>query len=181
MSLAVGILTLYNAAFDLVVLVRDYKDFETDSSATIVRFNASKLKLEKWAETLGIRDGKLVDSHDSRLYDSRTALVVKNILRSIHQLFDKVEYKTKSLKLATGQRSAGVDELPVRLKDVRNEAEQHPAISKKDRIAWVMGGKSTLSKDVQNFEGLVNILYDVVGPYQHEATSRTESTLQNSL
>ncbi|KAL9032867.1 MAG: hypothetical protein Q9214_007778, partial [Letrouitia sp. 1 TL-2023] len=173
-SLAVSVLTLYSAAFDVIKLVRDYKDFETDSSATLARFNASQLKLEKWAEALGIRDGKLVDRYDSRLYNSRTALVVKNILRSIHKLFDKVEYKSKSLKLPTGQRSTGIDGLSLRLGDVRNELEQHQAVSKKGRIAWVMGGKFALSKDVQNFEGLVNILYDVVGPHQLEAASRTE-------
>ncbi|KAL9608440.1 MAG: hypothetical protein Q9167_006739 [Letrouitia subvulpina] len=173
-SLAVGVVGLYNASIGLLKLVHGYKEFETESSTTIARFNASKLRLQYWAETLGIRNGKLLDPHDSRLDNPQTALVVQDILRSLYKLFDKVEYKSASLKLPARKRPAGIGRFSVRLSDAENEAEQRQAISKKGRIAWVTGGKFTLSKDIQNFEGLVNILYDVVGPHQLEAASRTE-------
>ena len=36
-------------------------------------------------------------------------------------------------------------------------------------MVWATGGKAKLSKDVQRFEGLVNILYEVAAPREFEA------------
>ena len=103
-SLAIGVAGLYNASIDVLTHVRDYKDFGRESSMTIARFDASKLMLQNWAKTLGIRDGKLVDPHDSRLDDSQTASVIKNILRCLKDVFDKVEYVSQASYKATVSR-----------------------------------------------------------------------------
>lgn len=52
-SLAVGIIPLYSAAIDLLDRVRDFRNFEDDSRTALLRFDASKLKLQDWAQSLG--------------------------------------------------------------------------------------------------------------------------------
>lgn len=174
MSLAVGVVPLYNVTIDVLTRVRDYKDFGSDSSTTIARFDASKLRLQNWAKALGIRNGKLVDPHDCRLDDSRTASVIQNILRGVGKIFDKIEYRSTSLKLPVMQRSASIDAWSLPLDDERNVVERRQVVSARSRIAWATGGKTKLSKDVQSFEGLVNILYEVVAPRESETGSLIE-------
>ena len=173
-SLAVGVVGLYNVTIDVLTRVRDYKDFGSESSTTIAHFDASKLRLQNWATALGIRNGKLVDPHDSRLDDSRMASVIQNILRGLGEIFDKIEYRSTSLKLPVQQRSASIDAWSLPLDDDRNEVEQRQVVSTRSRITWATGGKAKLSKDVQTFESLVNVLYKVVAPRDFEAGSVIE-------
>lgn len=167
-GLAVGVLSLYNTSIDFLNRVRDYKDFGSESQTTLIRFDASKLKLQKWANALGIRDGRLVVPHDPRLDDPQTALVIRNILQGSIKAFHKVEDTTTSLRLPH-QRSAETDGWLLPFDDIRNEVEQRQRFSTKSRIAWATGGKAKLSKDVRTFEGLVNILSDVVPSRESEA------------
>ena len=167
-SLAIGIVSLYNATTDVLDRVHDYKEFSTESQITLVTFSAAKLKLQTWATALGISGGKLVDTHDPRLDDSQTAPVVQNILRLSTKVFDKVDSTSSSLRLPVRQRSAGTDGWLLPVDDNRKGAEQHQLSSTKSRIAWAVGGKAKLSNDVRTFEALVNLLYEVVPPYRSE-------------
>ena len=170
-GLAMGILSLYNAFTEVLRRIDDYKDFGTDSQMTVERYNASKLRLENWAKVLGIRDGELVKSHDSRLDDPKTASVIVNILRCLNKVFDKVEHANASIKSPVRINSAGTFDWSIPLDEATNATEQNQHISTRSRIAWVMGGKSKLNKNVGNFEGLVNVLYDVVPPRESETLS----------
>ena len=170
-SLAIGIASLYNAAIDALNRVHDYKEFKTESQITLVTFSASKLKLQNWATALGISGGKLLDAHDPRLDDPQTAPVVQNILRLSTKVFDKVDSTSSSLRLPVRQRSAGADGWLLPVDDVRSGVEQRQSSSAKSRIAWAVGGKAKLSNEVRSFEGLVNLLYEVVPPHKSEAGS----------
>ena len=168
-GLAVGVLSLYNTSIEFLNRVRDYKDFGSESQTPLIRFDASKLKLQKWASALGIRDGRLVDPHDPRLDDPQTALVIRNILQGTVKAFDKVKDTSTSLRLPSRQHSAGTDDWLLPSDAIRNEVEQRQKFPARSRIAWATGGKAKLSKDVRTFEGLVNILSDVVHSREFEA------------
>ncbi|KAG8529665.1 uncharacterized protein KY384_005146 [Bacidia gigantensis] len=182
-GLAVGIVSLYNATIDIIDRVDSYKDFATGSQTTIARFNASKLKLQNWANSLGIHDGGLADPHDTRLDDPQTALVITNVLRSLEKAFDKVEYRSTSLKLPVRQRSARNDDWVINLGKIRNEVEPSRTSSKSSRLAWATGGKLKLSDDVNTFEALVDVLYGIVTPREGtaEALKDLSHTISSSL
>lgn len=65
-GLAAGILSLYNACIDITTRFDAYKNFEVESQVTTTYFEALKVKLQDWADGVGIRNGELVDDHDSR-------------------------------------------------------------------------------------------------------------------
>ena len=171
-GLAVGIVSLYNTFIEVSSRVRDYKEFGVESQTTLLRFDASKLKLQNWAKALGIHDGRLIDSHDPRLDDPQTASVIQNILRWSTTTFDKIEARSTSLRLPLRQRSAGTDGWFLPSDDIRHEVDRRQNSSTKSRIAWATGGKARLSKDVSSFEELVNILSDVVPPRELEEGSK---------
>ena len=162
-SLAIGIAGLYNASIDILDRVRDYRDFGRESSTTVARFDASKLRLQNWARDLGIGNGGLADPHDVRLDDPQTASVVRNVLYWSCKLFQKVEHNTTSLKLPVRQRTDG-EQWSLPSHDGGAEIEYHQKFSKKGRLAWSIGFKTKVTQDVQQFEELVNILHDVVSP-----------------
>ena len=174
--MAVALVPIFISAIDILDRVRDYKEFGDESETTLSRFEASKLKLQNWAQAIGICDGKLSHAHDPRLDDSRTASVVQNILHASIRIFDKVEYRSESLRLPIRQqRSAGIDGWAAPADDVRQSHPERQNLSKRSRLAWASGGKARFQKDVHNFESLVNILSDVVPPRKHEEESLAKS------
>lgn len=176
-SLAVGIVSLYNTFIEVSSRVRDYNEFGAESQTTLLRFDASKLKLENWAKALGIRNGKLMDTHDPRLDEPQTASVIQSVLHWSTTAFDKVEARSTSLRLPLHQRSARTDGWSLLSDDIKNEVDRRQNLSTKSRIAWATGGKAKLSKDVYRFEELVNILRDVVPPREIEGGSKTNCIL----
>ena len=167
-SLAIGIVSLYNATIDILDRVHDYRDFNTESQITLATFSAAKLKLQNWATALGIRGGKLVDTHDLRLDDSQTATVVQDILRLLTKVFEKVDSTSSSLRLPVRQSSAGADDWLLPIDDDKKGVVQRQPSSTKSRIAWAVGGKAKLTNKVHSFEALVNLLFEVVPLHRSE-------------
>ena len=163
-SLAVGVVALYSGVIDILDLVKGYREFGTESQTTLLTFEASKLKLQNWATALGISHGKLDETHDPRLDDLHTAKVVKNILELTIKIFDKVEHTTESLKVPSRQRSVGTEGWILPGDDTKNPSGKRQAFSTRSRVAWATGGKDRLNKAVRSFEGLVNLLSEVVPP-----------------
>ena len=171
LSLAVGLVALYDVTIDVLNRVHAYKDFGNEAQMALAQFEASKLKLQNWAKALGISDGKLVKPYDPRLDDPRTASVIQNVFRWSIKSFEKIESARASLKLPQRQRSAGTDGWLLPNDDIRDVPEPHQHFSTRSRIAWATGGKTKLDKDVRQFGELVNILEDVVPPHEPEAGS----------
>lgn len=163
LGLAVGIAGLYRMFIDISDGVKNYRDFGTESSTTIARFDASNLRLQNWAKAVGIGDCELTESHDVRLDDPRTEPVVRNLLYWSCKLFQKVEYNTTSLKFPVRQRTDG-EQLSLPSHHDGAEAKYQQKLSKKGRLAWSTGLKTKFTQDVRQFEELVNILHDVVSP-----------------
>ena len=171
LSLAVGLVPLYSIALEVLDRVRDYRDFGDESQTIFLHFEASKLKLQHWAQDLGLRgnDGTLAEPHDPRLDDPTTASVIQAILRTTVTVFYKVEYRSASLKLPLRQRSADTSGWSLPTDYDSNKLKQPQRFSTKSRIAWATGGKGKFEKDVRSFEGLVDILSTIVPPSERHA------------
>ena len=163
LSLAIGIAGLYSASIDSLDRIKDYHNFARESSTTVARFEASKLRLQSWAKAVGISDHGLTDSHDVHLDDRRISSVVRNVLYWTYKHLQKIEGSASSLRIPKRQQTDGEQWL-FPSHDGGAEAKYQQKISKKGRLAWSTGSKTKLTQDVQQFEELVNILHDVVSP-----------------
>lgn len=170
-GLAVGIFSLYSTFLEVLKHVDSYKSFGTDVTILFNRYEASKLKLQKWADMVGVRDNQLVAPHDPRLDDPRVASVIRNILRCLTEIFDKTEYTNNSIGLSTGPRLAEANGWATSDEAAPMKSEQPLPSSRRSRLAWAMGRRDRFTKDICNFEGLVNILCDIVPPLVARAES----------
>lgn len=161
-GLAVGVVSLYNSFVQVLKFVDAYKSSGLDAQLTTDRYNASKLRLQIWAKTVGIRDGALADLHDSRLDDPQIASVVKNILRRLTEVFDKAEYTSISSGILRGQRPNDSHDWTTPQDPGEPKVAPEKQLSKGSRLNWALRRKDRFVKDVQSFEGLVNILHDIV-------------------
>ena len=167
-GLAFSIVSLYNAALDLIERVDAYKDFGIESQTLLARYSASKLRLQKWSKIVGRRDGKMIDTPDPRLNEAQTASVVGHILTCLKQLFDQAEKQSAPIKTPARQLSGGLLEWPAAPDGRRHDSDSHTTASRV-RISWATGGQSKFTKVVQSFESLVNLLYDIV-PLEEKGT-----------
>ncbi|KAL8978982.1 MAG: hypothetical protein Q9205_005576, partial [Flavoplaca limonia] len=152
-GLAVGILSLYNAAIDFLGRVDTYKKFGADSQISFVHFEAAKVRLQDWADRIGIREGKMAN------FEARRAVIVKSTLESLKMLFDEVEQTSSSFRLPARRPTANSN-----LPDETREKPEHHQASKRSRLNWAMGGKEKLNKNIAVLEGLVDVLYQVATP-----------------
>ncbi len=180
-GLAVNIVSLYNAVVDILIRFDAYKNFATESRATIIRFEAAKIRLHDWADSVGIKDGKLADHHDPRLDDSKRASIIKDDLDCLKKLLGKIENARSTIKLPTRQRISETDQWITPPDDPGSVVEPHQPLSKRSRIAWATGGKDKLNKDVVVFEGLVNALYHIANSKEIQAHDTPESTFTSPL
>ncbi|KAL8747177.1 MAG: hypothetical protein Q9184_007637 [Pyrenodesmia sp. 2 TL-2023] len=178
-GLAVNIVSLYNAVADILARFDAYKNFATESRATIVRFEAAKIQLQDWADNIGIKDGKLVDHHDPRLDDPRRASIIKDDLDCLMKLLDKIEYARSTIKLPTRQRTAETNHWITPRGQAGRGVEPSQPLPKKSRIAWATGGKDKLNKDVVVFEGLVHALYHIANRKDIRADNTLETSTSN--
>ncbi|KAL8931057.1 MAG: hypothetical protein Q9208_000159 [Pyrenodesmia sp. 3 TL-2023] len=178
-GLAVNIVSLYNAVVDILIRFDAYKNFATESRATIVRFEAAKIRLQDWADNVGIEDRKLASRHDPRLDDPRRASIIRDDLDCLKRLFDQINHTRSTVKLPAQQPKAEKDDWITPFDEVRSGAEPRQPLSKKSRIAWATGGKAKLNKDVVVFEGLVNALYHIADPKDVRAYDTLETLAYN--
>ncbi|KAL8882863.1 MAG: hypothetical protein Q9192_007508, partial [Flavoplaca navasiana] len=152
-GLAVGILSLYNAAIDILGRVDTYKKFGAESQISLVHFEAAKVRLQDWADRVGIREGKMAN------FEAKRAVIVKSAFESLKMLLDEVEHTSSSFKLPVRRPTANSN-----LPDETGEKPEHHQASKRSRLNWAMGGKEKLNNNIAVLEGLVNVLYQVATP-----------------
>lgn len=163
-GLAIGIVSLYKATIDILGHVDAYKKFGADSQTSIVHFEAAKVRLQDWADNVGIRDGKLADHHNPRLDEPKRASIIENALECLKTLLEEVERTSSSFKLPIRRPTAEADLWPTPFDETANKPKHHQAISKRSRLNWAMGGKEKLNRDIAVLEGLVTVLYQVAIP-----------------
>ncbi|KAI4244247.1 MAG: hypothetical protein L6R42_010505, partial [Xanthoria sp. 1 TBL-2021] len=153
-GLAIGIVSLYKATIDILGHVDAYKKFGADSQTSIVHFEAAKVRLQDWADNVGIRDGKLADHHNPRLDEPKRASIIENALECLKTLLDEVERTSSSFKLPIRRPTAEADLWPTPFDETANKPKHHQAISKRSRLNWAMGGKEKLNRDIAVFQGV---------------------------
>ncbi|KAL8756705.1 MAG: hypothetical protein Q9199_002751 [Rusavskia elegans] len=163
-GLVVGIVSLYNATIGILGRVDAYKKFGAESQTSSVHFEAAKVRLQDWAVSVGIRDGKLADHHSPRLDEPNRASIIKMALECLKTLLDEVEHTSSSFKLPIRRPTAEADLWPTPFDETANKPEHHQAISKRSRLNWAMGGREKLNRNIAVLEGLVNVLYQVAIP-----------------
>ncbi|KAI4225867.1 MAG: hypothetical protein LQ349_006979 [Xanthoria aureola] len=160
-GLAVGIVPLYNAVIDILGRVDAYRKFGAESQTSLVQFDTAKLRLQDWADSVGIRDGRLADHHDPRLDEPRRARIIKMALETLKALLEEVEHTSSSLKLPTRRPTADADFWPRPFDKTTDKPEHHQVVSKRSRLNWAMGGKEKFNKNIAILEALVTALYQV--------------------
>ncbi|KAL8652617.1 MAG: hypothetical protein Q9226_004198 [Calogaya cf. arnoldii] len=160
----VGIVPLYNAVIDILGRVDAYKKFGAETQTSLVHFEAAKVRLQDWADSVGIRDGKLADHHNPRLDETKRASIIRMALESLKTLLDEVEHTTTSFKLPTRRPTAKADLWPTPLNEAGNKPEHHQVTSKMSRMNWAMGGREKLNRNIAVLEGWVDVLYHVATP-----------------
>ncbi len=160
-GLAVGIVPLYNAIIDILGRVDAYRKFGAESQTSLVHFEAAKVRLQDWADSVGIRDGRLADHHDPRLDEPKRAWIIKMALESLKTLLDEVEHTSSSLKLPTRRPTAEAGFWPRPLDQTTNEPEHHQVLSKRSRLNWAMGGEKKFNNNIAKLEKMVTALYHV--------------------
>ena len=168
-GLAVGIVPLYNAIIDILGRVDAYRKFGAESQTSFVHFEAAKVRLQDWADSVGIRDGRLADHHDSRLDEHKRAWIIKMALEALKTLLDEVEHTSLSMKLPTRRPTAEAGFWPTPLGRTTDKPEHHQVLSKRSRLNWAMGGQEKLNRNIAVLEGLVAVLYQVAPPGNGDA------------
>lgn len=168
-GLAVGIVPLYNAIIDILGRVDAYRKFGAESQTSFVHFEAAKVRLQDWADSVGIRDGRLADHHDSRLDEHKRAWIIKMALEALKTLLDEVEHTSLSMKLPTRRPTAEAGFWPTHLDRNTDKPEHHQVLSKRSRLNWAMGGKEKFNRNIAVLEGLVAVLYQVAPPGNGDA------------
>ena len=168
-GLAVGIVPLYNAIIDIIGRVDAYRKFGAESQTSLVHFEAAKVRLQDWADGVGIRDGRLADHHDPRLDEPKRAWIIKMALENLKTLLDEVEHTSSSLKLPIRRPTAEAALWPRPLDQTTDKPENHQVLSKRSRLNWAIGGKEKLNRNITVLEGLVAVLYRVAPPGNGDA------------
>ena len=162
-GLAVGIPGLFSACMDILERIEAYKDFGIESRQLIAQFEAEKLRLKKWANGVGISDGRWAEVYDSRLQDHDLQLAVKRILRSASEIFDATEHTRSRLRVDAEDTNKSFPDIPgFSMKTTKNKEKAPIPISIRGGLGWAFKRKGKFSNQVDMFRQLVDLLYSLV-------------------
>jgi hypothetical protein len=156
-KLAVGILGLaglFSSCLDMLERLDSWKDFSNDSRALAARFEADKLRFEKWGQAVGVDQKDLLDHHHETLDDPRTLATVQRLLSIIRDLGSdsEVSFPSKLSGLRARPAKSGIS----------SKVIVHPTESARRRLKWAMGDKAKRIAQVGQFGQLVDQLHILV-------------------
>lgn len=140
----IGLAGLFNTCMDVVQRCSSYKHFAQDSHSLNTRFEAQKLRLEKWGQAVGLDNRTLADSRHEAAHDPRTVSVIKEILGLIHQCCDSPDISAP----LQASPSCSLNSPP----------------SRGQKIGWALKTKTKRIAQVTQFRELVQTLHDLVPP-----------------
>lgn len=159
-----GLAGLLSACIDAVDRVDTYRKFGLESRYITARFADDKLLLHKWAEAVGITNGKLQEVHHRDLDRDEVVTAIARTLSSIREIFS-----------ATNSFSSNLQGLPLEnkalsLADPDKYANGHSSEEKKSRslgstaskLKWSLGGKARFTTQVEMLGALVAELYKII-------------------
>ncbi|KAL8649962.1 MAG: hypothetical protein Q9226_005349, partial [Calogaya cf. arnoldii] len=111
------------------------KDLEHEIKDSAKPVEAAKVRLQDWAVSVGIRDGKLLDHHNSRLDETKRASIIRMALESLKTLLDEVGHASSSSKLPTRRPTAKPDLWPI----MESQFKRIPSIDNNIRVLGLLG------------------------------------------
>lgn len=178
-GLAIGIVSLYNACIQIGSQFKAYSRYGIESQATFAQIEAYRIRLQDWADSVGIKDDSLVDPHDPRLDDPRRAPIIKFILASVKKTFHNIEGTLSSITLSTRQQAPQQVIWGPKSSVFKSEPEPRESPSTRSRILWSLRKREKLKKDIGVLEDLVNALYHVASPVSYQISSLATTFLPN--
>ena len=155
----VGLSGLFSTCLDVIERIESYKDFGIESRSISTRFEADKLLFQRWAQKIGISDGRLKEDHHKGLDDPETALMVEKLLLSIQEIFSVADASFSKLHHSP---QSDRDFLRGHSQHYNNQHYNNQPTSKRSRIGWVLKGKAKFISQVEQFGALVERLHSLV-------------------
>ena len=159
-----GLAGLLGACIDAIDRVDTYRKFGFESRYITTQFADDKLRLHKWAENVGITNGRLQVVHHRDLDRGEVATAIVRTLVSIDEIFSETNSSSSNLQ------SSSIDSKSTFLTNPDNYMNDHSAEEKKSRslaskaskLRWSLGGKARFTKQIEVFGVLVGKLYDLI-------------------
>lgn len=160
-GVAFGVAGLVSVCRDAIEQIDTYKNFGLESHAIKARFELSKQIFRLWANDVGITDINMSKSHHPCLDDPDIASVVKETLVSIGEIFQATANSSFARRLGLSDNNLlpsarNPGGLPQKSSTVQKS-------SKRDKLAWTLGGKASFAERVDAFGDLVEKLCTLVG------------------
>lgn len=164
-SLAVSIPGLFSAWMDALERIEAYKEFGVESHHVVAQFEADKLRLKKWANEVGISDGKGNEMHDPRLKDHDLVAAVKGILNSACEIFDATERTRSQLRIDAEENNKPFPDIPgILMETTKNKKNAPSPMSIRGRLGWAFKRRGKFTNQMDMFRKVVDTLYILVPP-----------------
>lgn len=164
-SLAVGIPSLLSTCIDTLERIEAYKDFGIESRHEIAQFEADKLRLKKWADGVGISDGKWKEVHNLRLKDHEVEAAVKNILIIAREIFDATERTRSRLRVDVEENNQSFSDISdISTEKTKNKNKASSSMSIRGGLGWAFKRRGKFINQVGMFAKAVDTLYKLVPP-----------------
>ncbi|KAJ5332998.1 ankyrin-2 [Penicillium brevicompactum] len=150
----IGLAGLFSSCLDVLERFDSWKDFNNDSRALALRFEADKLRFENWGQTVGIGQNDSSDYHHESLNDPRTLETVEGLLSVIREIGSDSEIRFPSGVSGPHARPAKGG--------LSSKATVHRPESRRRRLGWAMRDKAKRIAQVEQFAQLVDRLYILV-------------------
>lgn len=151
-----GLVSLFSICQDAIEQIDTYKNFGLESRSIKVQFELSKQIFRRWADDVGITDIKMRESQHQCLDNPAIASVVRETLVSIGEIFNVTVNSSLALRLGLIDNNLLPSPSNVGVLPKKPSTSQKP--SKRDKMAWTLGGKTNFVKQVDAFGVLVEKL-----------------------
>jgi hypothetical protein len=141
-----GLAGLFSSCLEAVEKVQSYRTSTADSHVLNIRFDATKVRFERWGARVGINQLGASHPHHPALDDKNVCTTVENLLKLINSIDDAsntASYKDSNSQRSHGPRGIAFD-------------------SRRRRVGWALWGKAARTEQVALFETLVQQLHDLV-------------------
>lgn len=162
-GLVVGVSSLISVYLDTLERIEAYKEFGLESRHAIAQFEADKQRLKKWANEVGISDGKWKEMHDPWLKNHDLVAAVKGILNSACEIFDVTERTRFRLRTDAEENNEPFPDIPgFPMETIKNKKNPSSPMSIRGGLGWAFKRKGKFTNQVDMFRKVVDTLYNLV-------------------
>jgi hypothetical protein len=167
---SIGLAGLFSTCLDVIDRVDTWRNFAVESQALRTRLETEKLRLEKWGEAVGFKNGQLSHSHSEAFDDPRILSRVHEQLLAIRNVCQDSKNRCDLAPRTEGTRIvAGL------------QGWLNPG-SKMHKLKWTLRNKLRSTAQVETLEVLLQGLYNLVPPgptYQKGASLGPQDKAMN--